>query len=173
MLTKIRTTLLFTFLFLNFFSNAQDIQRFEPQQNTLKDSISLSLTTYNHAELLFKGFWKYVFNDSTLSIIRESAILPYTSTVIFSKKIQINLSKEVQFLRLDTLKNFYFNRCVMGTSGNEYYVIISVGTSSKKIHLHHYYRKEIKKLTIFLNKLLPKIYKIDYLDLDTKQDCEW
>ena len=72
---------------------------------------------------------------------------------------------------IDTLQKFYFNYCVIATSGNETTVSIKSGTHSKMITLHHYYLKPIAELVERINIELPKKYKIHYLSRNTKQDC--
>ncbi len=93
-------------------------------------------------------------------------------TILFSKRIDDNSIEQIESIRIDSLKDFYFNNCIMATSGNEYFISTTIDTVNKKIALHHYYDKQIEKLITELNKNIPDIFKLDYLTSETKQDCE-
>jgi hypothetical protein len=74
-------------------------------------------------------------------------------------------------MQLDSLKDTYFNGCVVPTSGTVFLISMETDTLSKRIFLHHYYHKQIEQLIIELNKEIPDEYKIDFMPSDTKQDC--
>jgi hypothetical protein len=93
-------------------------------------------------------------------------------TTFFAKKVDANSINRIKNIHLDTLKDFYFNRCIMTTSGNEYVVSTTIATVTKTIQLHHYYDKQIEILINELNKQIADSLKIDYLTNDTKQDCK-
>lgn len=93
-------------------------------------------------------------------------------TLLFSKKIDKNSLEQIKNIRLDSLQDFYFNYCIMATSGNEYFVSTTVDTITKKISLHHYYNSQIERLINELNKHVPYTLKHNYLTKDTQQDCK-
>ena len=75
-------------------------------------------------------------------------------------------------LRLDTLKDYYTNWCVMTTSGDEYFLNFSSPQLTKKISLHHYYLKQLDAIIQLINANLPKKHQFRYLNKDEKQDCK-
>jgi len=93
-------------------------------------------------------------------------------TILLSKKIDTNSIEQIKNIRLESLKDFYFNYCIMATSGNEYFISTTIDTVNKKISLHHYYDKQIERLINELNKNIPDDLKLDYLTNDTKQNCK-
>ena len=107
-------------------------------------NFSLSITTYNHAEQLFKGTTTYYLKNDTLKIHR-SFMFSDKDTILLSKKIDNNSLERIKNIRIDNLKDFYFNHCVMATSGSEYFISTTIDTVNKKITLHHYYNKQIER----------------------------
>jgi len=78
---------------------------------------------------------------------------------------------EVTKLNLNSLKEVYFNNCVDSTNGQDFSIVIGTKSKSSSTTLHHYYIKEFDNLMTLLNKYLPQIWQIQYLDKETKQDC--
>ena len=136
-----------------------------------KSNFSLSITTYNHAEQIFDGKTTYSLIKDTLTI-HKIFVFSDQDSILFSKKLDTNSIEKLEKIRLDSLEDFYFNHCIMGTSGNEYFISTTIDTVNKKISLHNYYNEQIEKLINELNKNIPKSFKLDYLPKDTKQDCE-
>lgn len=141
-----------------------------------KDSITkftLSLTTFNRAELMFNGSTTYTLTESSIEV--EKQFLGTTkSKRIYSYKISTTptISSTINNLQLDSLKDRYFNNCIMITSGNEYFLLFEMGSRKKIISLHHYYLKELAESIQIINSYLPKKYQFQYLTSDTKQDCD-
>lgn len=136
-----------------------------------KSKFSLLISTSNHAELLFNGTMIYNLTNNTLTIHRET-MFSDKDTILFSKKLDTNSIEQIRNIQLDSLKDHYFNYCIMPTSGNEYFISTTIDTVTKNISLHHFYNKQIKRLINELNKNIPDNFKIDYLSKDTKQDCK-
>jgi len=168
-MTKRTYILIVLILTLGLFACGQDTASKEPKKS--KSKFSLSITTYNHAEQIFNGITTYNIKKDTL-IIRRTFMFSDKDTVLLSKKIDNNSIDQIKNIRLDSLKDFYFNYCVMATSGNEYFISTTIDTVNKKISLHHYYDKQIERLINELNKNIPDKCKLDYLTEDTKQDCK-
>lgn len=158
--------LLFLFLTCSLSSNCQN-----RKQLYSDEKYTLIFGTFNHAEYLGRGNMLYKITDSSLSIINIPA-LSQKDTVIFIKAIGRNSLESIKSVRLDRLREFYYNDYVMGLSGNEYRIEITRGEKIKEISMHHYYHPKIELLVERLNKLLPDEYKINYLDKDTKQKCK-
>jgi hypothetical protein len=163
--------ILLTFVAYGIYKNSHTVSTTKPKSFGDNTNFSLSLRTFNHAEWLSKGVMIYKLKDDSFIISRHT-IFQETDSVLFSKIIERNLVEKVLVMKLDTLKSFYFNECVMATSGAEFDISIKRDTMSKNIQLHHYYHKQIEQLIIELNKAIPNEYKIDYMDLDTEQDCD-
>lgn len=136
-----------------------------------ESDFSLSITSYNHAEEIFNGIMTYTLKNDTLKIHR-SFMFSDKDTLLFSKKIDNKSINRIQNIRLDSLKDLYFNYCVMTTSGNEYYISTTIEDRNKTISLHHYYNEQIERLINELNYSIPAKLKLVYLTKDTKQDCE-
>ena len=136
-----------------------------------KSNFSLSITTYNHAEQIFDGITTYSLTKDTLTI-HKTYMFSDKDTILVSKKLNFNSIDQIKKIRLDSLEDFYFNNCIMATSGNEYFISTTIDTINKKISLHHYYNEQIERLINELNKNIPDSFKIDYLTKDTKQDCK-
>ena len=149
----------------------------EPSKEKIayKDSIytfKLTFSTFNHAELIFEGAATYQLTESSISI-KKKFFLDTSDKVVYKRKIQKsrNCLLAITQLRLDTLKDYYFNYCVMITSGNEYFLDYSSNSETKHITLHHYYLKQLDDIIQIFNANLPKKYRIDYLTKDEKQGC--
>jgi len=134
----------------------------------------MRLTTFNHAEWLSKGKTTYVLTDSSITI---------TNTAFGEKKEKVVFSRAfravgpmpgdiVQNYGLDTLKDFYFNRCIMITSGNEYFLDVVGDRMEKHISLHHYYLKKLDEVIQLINSYLPQRLQCRYLSEKTEQDCQ-
>jgi hypothetical protein len=139
--------------------------------SSTKTEYSISLITFNHAELL-TGMMNYKLKNDSFTITLQSRF-EQQDTILFSKKIEGSLVKQIVDIKLDTMKNLYFNNCIMITSGQEYWISIKRDTTSKNIQLHHFYHNQVEQLIRNINKVVPEEYKIEYLPLDTKQDCEY
>ena len=166
-----KTTYILTILILTYglISCGQNTASQEPIKN--KSNFSISITTYNHAEQIFNGITTYDLINDTLKI-HKSFMFSDKDTILLSKKIDDNSIEQIKSIRIDSLKDFYFNNCIMATSGNEYFILTTIDTVIKKISLHHYYDKQIERLINELNKNIPDNLKLDYLTSETKQDCE-
>jgi hypothetical protein len=132
---------------------------------------SLIFSTFNHSELIFKGQMIYKLKNDSFTIIRRT-IFEDSDSLVFSKTIEKNLVTQIMAINLDTLQNYYFNKCILSTSGTEYEVSIRADTVSKTIYLHHFYHKEIDRLIVVINKIAPNKYKIDNIARNTKQNCK-
>ena len=162
---------IFTLFFLTtcLFLFGQDNVLKEPTNSLSK--FSLSISTFNHAEQIYNGVTTYDLTNDSL-IIRKNFLNSEKETILLSKKIDSNSINEIKNIHLDNLKNFYFNYCIMTTSGTEYFITISTETYNNKISLHHYYEKQIEILINELNKLIPDNLKLQYLTKEIKQDCK-
>ena len=163
-----KVILLFIFLACGLVSNAQTHKRPYLKE---EGKYELTLRTYNHAEYLGTGDMLYKITDSSLTIINTPA-LSQQDTVIFSKIIEKDSIKPIKAVRLDGLRELYYNDFVMGVSGDEYHILVTRGKKIKEIRLHHYYQPQIARLIRRMNKVIPDQYKIRYLDKDTRQKCE-
>ena len=103
-----------------------------------KSKFSLSISTYNHADQMFNGVTTYNLTDSLLTV-QKSSMWSDMDTLLFSKTIDAKSVDLIKNISLSKLKDFYFNYCIMATSGNEYFVSKTVDTITQKISLHHYY----------------------------------
>jgi hypothetical protein len=73
---------------------------------------------------------------------------------------------------MDSLKDYYFNYCVMITSGDEYFLNFTNSSTKKSISLHHYYLKQLEEIIQLINTNLPKKYQFQYLTSGERQDCK-
>ena len=96
-----------------------------------------------------------------------------TSKTVYLKPVKNNqtLISTIDKSGLDSLKDYYFNNCVMITSGDEYFLDFESNSTQKSISLHHYYLKQLDDIIQIINSNLPKEYRFQYLAKDTKQDC--
>src|SRR5690242_12307916 len=133
---------------------------------------SLSLTTFNHAERFFDGTTTYVLTDRFIKV-SKTYLLDTISTTVYSKRVYQpdTILSAINKIGLDSLKDSYFNYCVMTTSGTEYFVDYVSSSSDKHISLHHYYLRQIEDIIQIINSKLPKKYQLKYLGKGTKQDC--
>jgi hypothetical protein len=133
---------------------------------------SIYVSTYNHAERIYKGTMYYVICDNHLQVLNLH-LFDTVARVVFFKSLtnleETNIENSIR--KLDTLNNFYFNACIMILSGQEYTIEYNIGSFSKTVSLHHYYLEQIEELVDLINKSLPEKYKLSYLLRDTKQDC--
>ena len=136
-------------------------------------AFTLTIFEFNHAERLMKGAMKYIVTDTTIKVL-NIPIFEEKGTIIFSKSLSkfTKSIAQISIANLDSLKDLYFNYCIMITSGNEYSLTFKNSSTSKSISLHDYYLKPIEDIIELVNKNLPEKYKIKYLTKETKQDCE-
>lgn len=149
------------------------------QSQSFKDSLdssplkfSLTLSTFNHAERISSGTTTYQLTDTSIQVI-NTPFRDKKGKVLFSKLFP-TLQKTlitINSIRLDTLKDLYFNNCVMATSGNEYSLDFKSPSMIKHISLHHYYLKQLDNIVQLINSSVPQNYQLLYLGQDTKQDC--
>jgi hypothetical protein len=116
--------------------------------------------------------WTYILNDSII-LIRRRDLFAEKDSIVFSEKAEVHLMNKTRAMSLDTLQEYYFNYCVMITSGTEYSITFTKGTNKKHIDLHCYYQKQVDELIREMNGLIPDKYKISYMSADTKQDCQF
>jgi hypothetical protein len=133
---------------------------------------SLSFSTFNHAERIFDGTTTYHLNNRQLTV-KKRFFLSAIDTILFTRRVTARFLKQLRSIQLDTLKDFYVNYCVMVSSGNEYAISTDKSGITKTIWLHHYYLKEIDNLATVINRVVPKKYKIKYLDDEPDNYCDW
>ena len=91
-----------------------------------KDSLtkfSLSFSTFNHAERIFGGTTTFLLTASSVKVTK-TFFGESKSKTVYSKKIpqtQILLST-INKIGLDSLKDFYYNYCIIMTNGDEYFL---------------------------------------------------
>ena len=132
----------------------------------------LTFATFNHAQMIYDGTIAFTFHKRQLTIHKQF-FLSAKDTLLFTRDVTSHFLGQLKGIRLDTLKDFYMNWCVMPISGNEYSVSTNNSGITKKNWLHHYYLKEIDKLITVINKVVPKQYKIRYLNDDPDNYCDW
>lgn len=124
--------------------------------------------------MLSYGFTTYTLTESSIQVTNRS-LGDSISKTLYSKTLSktSRLLTSIKKIRLDSLKNFYFNQCVMITSGDEYYLDFTNDLLTKKIHLHHYYLEQIDEIVKLLNNNLPKKHRFSYVSRDIEQDCDF
>jgi hypothetical protein len=147
------------------------------QTNTSRDSsntsaatFSLSFSTFNHAEW---DVTTYLLTDRSIKVMNRT-LGKKSDRTIFSKNLSPswNPTLIIDNLRLGSLNDFYFNYCVLTTSGNEYFLDVKANSIKKHISLHHYYLKQLDDIIQLINSQLPKKYQYRYLSKNEKQDCK-
>jgi hypothetical protein len=141
-------------------------------QDSIK-TFNLIFTTYNHAERIINGTTSYVLTDSSIKVTKTFLGERKDKTFYFRCFPRTNkYFSEIRRLELESLKDFYFNFCVLATSGDEYFIYYSDNLITKNINLHHYYLKELDTIIQIINSNVPKKYRFKYLTKETKQDCK-
>lgn len=138
------------------------------------DSFRISFSTFNHAERIFNGTTTYILTESSIKVTK-TYFGDTTSKTVYSKKIKNNQSLVLALdkIEMDSLKDYYFNYCVMITSGDEYFLDFIRNSTKKSISLHHYYLKQLDDIIGIINSNLPSKYQFLYLNKDDKQDCKF
>lgn len=136
-----------------------------------KSFFSLSITTYNHAEQLFDGILIFKLKETHLTVSR-TYMFSNKTTELFSKTVSTDFKNEIKNVPLTDLREYYFNSCVLPTSGNEYFISTKTDAATKSITLHHYYLPQIDTLVTKLNTQLPDSLQIHYLSSNTEQNCD-
>ena len=139
-----------------------------PQDSTY---FSLTFSFYNHAELVYKGAVTYLLTSDYLGISRRN-LFDKEDKALYSANIRKAVSDSLSALRLDTLRRYYHNPCILSTSGDEYFISIKKNDTEQRVYLHHYYHPLVERLVGIINALVPEEYSIPYLKKETKQDCE-
>jgi hypothetical protein len=107
---------------------------------------------------------KYEFDKNKILVTMISNLVNENDSVVFSKEINSEeletLTKMLNALPLDSLKNEYINQLVL--DGNQKKLEISFNNYVKKIRIKNYYNHDIGNLFVGLNTLLPKEIKIYY-----------
>ena len=135
--------------------------------------LKIAFTTYNHAERIFNGVTTYILTDSLIEV-KKKYFGDKKSKVVYSNIISNlqQLMSEFKKIRLDSLAEYYYNECVMITSGDEYCFDFICGSTKKSTSLHHYYLKEVEEVVKLINSTLPDKYQFHYVPKDTEQDCK-
>jgi hypothetical protein len=133
---------------------------------------SFSLTTYNHAARIYDGVTTYELTNSFIKV-SKTYLFDSMSKTVYLKRITKNdrILSAINRTRLDLLEDFYFNYCILATSGNEYFVNFVCDSTDLHISIHHYYIGQIDDIVQIINSKVPKKYRLHYLERDTKQDC--
>lgn len=140
--------------------------------NSPQDQISsIRISTFNHAEQLLKGTLIYTLSPDSIKVSVHSRIGNSDSNLWAEKTDKQFYSKLLSF-RLDTLREFYDNRCILSTSGNEYSISITKNGKTTQSNLHHYFLKSVDLAFHLINENLPVEYKIGYVDSATNQNCD-
>ena len=137
------------------------------------NKFSISFSTFNHAERIYNGSTTYHLTDTSIKV-SKTYFGDTASKIIYSKKIKHNqtLISQLSKIQVDTLEDYYFNFCVMMTSGDEFYLDFTQNSTKKSISLHHYYLKQLDDIVQVINSTLPSKYQFRYLNKDEKQDCK-
>ena len=137
------------------------------------DRFRVSFSTFNHAERIFNGTTTYTLTESSIKVTK-TYFGDTASKTVYSKKIKNSqaLISALDKIEVDTLKDFYFNYCVMITSGDEYFLDFIKNSTRKSISLHHYYLKQLDDIIQLIDSNLPSKYQFRYLNNDEKQDCK-
>jgi len=123
--------------------------------------------------MIFDGTTTYKLTNTSIQVTNTS-LGNKKGKVIFSNSLpdSLNILFAINSVGLDSVEDFYFNYCVMVTSGNEYFLNFKSAKMKKEIDLHHYYLKQVDDIVNIINSQLPNKYKIRYLTKETKQDCK-
>lgn len=133
---------------------------------------SFGIATYNHAEQIYAGVMTYELTKNNFLIVSKKELLSNKVRVLYKKQLDKNVLIGLKNIPLQDLKEVYFNKCIMTTSGTEYIISITNGSINKTITLHHYYIREIEQFINEVNNCLSDDMKIRYLTSETKQDCK-
>ncbi len=162
--------------FVLFFTSFAFGQSQSGKDNISKDSIGkfrLSFSTFNYAARVYSGTTTYILTESSLKVTKAFFGSTKRKT-IYSKsnsKIQ-KIASAIMQIGLGSLDEFYYNYCVMVTSGDMYFLDFTIDSTTKNVILHHYYLKQLDDIIKLINSGLPKKYQFQYLTKDTKQDCD-
>jgi len=139
----------------------QDKKNF--QKSLIITPFNLSIVTYNHATQLLEGRFKFNINENKLEIHQFSVYLNKYDTILFSRVLKSDsILERISNLNLDTLRDLYYNKTVLPTSGNEMEIEYNKQGTVKKIYLHSYYNTQIGIIISLANGLIPNEYKIKY-----------
>lgn len=137
-----------------------------------KSVFKIYFTTFNSAERIFNGTTTYFLTDSIIKVTKTFFDDTTRKTVYLSPiKNRHVLISSINKIALDSLQDYYFNTCVMITSGEHYIFDFEKSSTKKTISLHHYYLKQLDEIIQIINSNLPKKYHYRYLPQDTKHDC--
>jgi hypothetical protein len=137
-----------------------------------KIKFSLSFSTFNHAHRLFDGTTTFELTESAIKV-KKTFLGDTKSKTIYSKSISrpAKILATINKITLDSLKDFYFNNCVLITSGTEYFFRLTIDSTKKSITAHHYYVKELDDIVNLINSCLPDKHRLKYLSKYTQQNC--
>lgn len=140
---------------------------------TKPETITITFSTFNHAERLFNGTTTYYLTASVIKV-KKTYFGDTTCHTIYTRKIRnsYSLISALSKIEMDTLKEHYSNLCILPTSGDEYFLNFVFNSTKKRIDLHHYYLKQLDDIIQLINLNLPRRYRFNYLPKDIKQDCE-
>ena len=148
-------------------------QKIKEEAKQSPNTFNLKITTFNHAEMIFRGISIYNISDNNIEILNIPLFSPEKKRVIFFKSLSTTADSNIKnsIRELYTLDSIYVNFCIMFTSGSEYTLKFKNDSVTKAIHLHHYYLKQIADLIDILNRNLPTEFNLDYVPKETVQDC--
>lgn len=140
-------------------------------EKSLPRHIILSISMFNHAEMNVVMIYEILGDQIEVS---QRSFFNRLKKVIYSIQLSESALTNIKtsLKKLDTLKIFYMNWCIMPTSGEEFSIRYETDLVSRIIKLHSYYLKQIKDLMDIINVYLPKRYRMRYLSEKETQDCD-
>ena len=113
---KVSILLIFAFLISGHAIQARTAKG--PSPKLPAEHFKIEITDWNHAERLFKGVLLYVRTDRYVKIFNYPG-WGRGKHLLFSKKISKSGKSVIDLLnlKLESLKDSYFNQCVMPASG--------------------------------------------------------
>ncbi len=168
----IKKLVLFNLLWINILPLFAQNDSIQAKNKLPAKHFELTILSFNHAELLGNGIMSLKMTENYLELTNIPSLRQGKKRVVFSKKLSKYDNSIIQLsqLNLDTLKSFYYNKRVMGTSGYECSFKYKNKTVSREIRMHHYYLKLIDEIIQLVNLSLPTEYQFTYLPADTEQE---
>lgn len=168
----VKKLVLFNLLWINILPLFAQNDSIQAKNRLSAKHFVLKISSFSHDEMLFKGTMSLKMTEKYLELTNIPYLRGEKKRVVFSKKLSKDDNSIIQLsqLNLDTLKSFYYNKRVMGTSGYECSFKYKNKTVSKEIRMHHYYLNLIDEIIQLVNLSLPTEYQFSYLPAGTEQE---
>jgi len=82
------------------------------------DKFELYFSTYNHVEGIVSSY-KIIDKEIAVSV---KALIEERDSIVYTSKIRQDVIEKIKSINFQSLESYYYNNCILATSGKEYFI---------------------------------------------------